>query len=119
MASVRSLVHYPLDPPPSKLLSSSTPTLEILQTTVKEAATFDEVYDAVKPITDGWKKEGRKYTTSPNMDEGARDQLLFIVAWKNKQEHEQAMKQDYFAKALEAAKPMWTFETYSHINPIL
>lgn len=119
MADVRSLVHYPLEPPPSKLLSSSAPVLELLQVTVKEAATFEEVTDAVKPITDGWKKEGRKYAATPNCDEGARDQMAIVVAWKNKEEHIEATKKDYFAKALEVAQTMWTIETYSHLNPIL
>lgn len=119
MSGVRSLVHYPLDPAPSKLVSSSTPVLEILQVTVKEAATFDEVYQTVKPITDGWNKEGKKYATSPNMDEGARDQLILIVPWKNKDEHLAAAKQDYFAKAFDEAKTMFTIETYSHMNPVL
>lgn len=119
MTDVRSLVHYPLNPPPSKILTKEAPTLELLQFTLKEAVTFDQNYEAVKPITDRWKKEGRKYTTSRNMDEGATDLCVFIVAWKSKEEHLEATKQDYFAKALKQAKPMWNIETYSHLNPII
>lgn len=119
MSGVRSLVHYPLEPPPSKLLSSSAPVLELFQVTVKEAATFEEVQTAFKPVTEAWKKEGRKYAVSPNMDEGAKDQMVFVVAWQSKGEHFNAKKQDYFAKALHEAKTMYRIETYSHLNPIL
>lgn len=119
MVDVRSMVHYPLEPAPSKLLSKERPCLELLQITLKEAVTFDQNYESVKPITDGWKKEGRPYTTSPNMDEGAKDLCVFVVAWKSKDEHMQAIKQDYFDKALKEAKPMWNIETYSHLNPLL
>lgn len=119
MSGVRSLVHYPLDPSPSKILSSSAPVLELLQVTVKEAATFEEIDTAVKPIVESFKKEGRRYTTSPNMDEGARDQMVLLVAWKSKDEHLNAKKQDFFSKALGEAKTMWNIETYSHLNPIL
>lgn len=119
ISDVRSLVHYPLEPPPSKLISKEAPCLELLQITLKEAVTFEQNYAIVKPIIDGWKKEGRKYATTPNIDEGATDLCAFVVAWKSKEEHEQALKQDYFDKALKEAKPMWNIETYSHLNPIL
>jgi hypothetical protein len=119
MSDVRSLVHYPLDPPPSKVLSKEAPTLELLQFTLKEAVTFDQNYEACKPITDGWKKDGTKFTTSPNIDEGATDLCVFVIAWKSKEEHLETMKKEYYAKALKAAQPMWNVETYTHLNPIL
>jgi hypothetical protein len=86
---------------------------------LKEAVTFDQNYEACKPITDGWKKEGRKFTISQNMDEGATDLCVFVVGWKSKEEHLEAIKQDHFTKALKVAKPMWNIETYTHLNPIL
>jgi hypothetical protein len=118
MQSLKSLVHYPLETPPSKLLTKNTPVLEVFQITLKEAVTFEQSYDACKPITDGWKKEGKPYATSPNMDEGATDQVLFLIPWSSVDEHKTALKQDYFAKALANAKTMWIIETYGHITPL-
>jgi hypothetical protein len=109
---------------PSRILSLDRPVLEVFQYRLINGSTVYENAEAMKPVLDHWKAEGRPFVSSkalskPLMDDKDETQCVMLVPWTSKQEHLTALEQKYFIKALKAAEHTREIVFFSHIEPIL
>lgn len=112
------MTHFTFQTPPSELASALHPTLQILQTSISSDSNANDALSAFGPLEDAWKSLNHRYVITQAIDDGMKDRILMMVAWRDITEAKTTKQNESYRDKFIAPKKHWKdIQLFGHITP--
>lgn len=114
---------YNLERVPSVMISPERPELELCLYRLEEDSTFLDNAEAMKPVFDHWKEEGRPFVNAEAAPlalpvTSREEDCLMLVCWDSIDEHIAAADEEHYQTAFEAAEKTSRMLYRGHLRPV-